>query len=333
MRMQKFLTVTLFSAMIALVAPAAWAQTAQPVKLRIAAAGLGSSWYVVSSAISELMKPQLPPQSTVDVLPSAGGVGNAILAADGRADLALTHSVVARWALDGTVAFKAKQENLRGIAGAIDKYDMAFVITKKSGITSIEDLKAKKFPLRLTTVDVGGLGELGARHILEAYGLSYDMIKSWGGSVTHTSRQVIVGSIRDGHADAFMHIVTPGHPALSEVVLTTDMRFLPLSEGAVKFLGEKYGWGRGGIPAKTFKGQDEDILTVSAPTVMVASKTVSDNAAYLVTKTLVEQKDKLIQAHAGMKGFDPAQACKKENIWLPLHPGAEKYYKEKGYLK
>lgn len=333
MRARRLVCMMLVLSMVALAAPAAWSQTSQPVKLRFAAAGLGSSWYVVASAISELLRPQLPAQSTVDVLPSAGGIGNAIIAADGRADLALTHSVVARWALDGTVAFKTKQENLRGIAGAIDKYDMAFVITKKSGITSIDELKAKKFPLRLTTVDVGGLGEMGTRHILEAYGLSYDLIKSWGGSVTHTSRQVIVGSIRDGHADAFVHIVTPGHPALSEVVLTTEMRFLPLSVGAVKSLNEKYGWGKGMIPAKTFKGQDEDVLTVSAPTVLVCGKGVADEAVYRLTKIIVEEKDKLIRAHAGMKGFDPAQACKKENIWLDLHPGAAKYYKEKGFLK
>jgi len=308
-------------------------QTTKPVKLRFAAAGLGSSWYVVAAAISELLRPQLPQGSTVDVLPSAGGVGNAILISEGRAEIALTHSVIARWAHDGTVSFKTKQENICGIVGEMDKYDMAVVVTKKCGITSIDQIREQKFPLRLMTVDVGGLGELGTRHILEAYGMSYEALKSWGGSVTHTSRQVIASSIRDGHADAFIHIVTPGHPALSEIVLTTEMRFLPLKGEAIKLLGEKYGWGKGNIPANTFKRQEQDVPTVSAPTVIVSTKTIPDEVAYLLTKTVSEEKVKLVQAHAGMKDFNPSEAWKKEKIWVDLHPGATKYFKEKGWLK
>lgn len=308
-------------------------QTTKPVKLRFAAAGLGSSWYVVAAAIAELLKPQLPAGSTVDVLPSAGGVGNAILIAENRAELALTHNVIARWAYDGTVSFKTKQENICGIVGEMDKYDMAVVVTKKSGITSIDQIKEKRFPLRLMTVDVGGLGELGTRHILEAYGMSYENLKSWGGSVTHTSRTVIASAIKDGHADAFIHIVTPGHPALSEIVLTTEMRFLPLKEDSIKTLGDKYGWGKGIIPANTFKRQEQDVQTVSAPTVLVATKTIPDEVAYLLAKTISEDKAKLVQAHAGMKDFNPSEAWKREKIWVDLHPGAIKYFKEKGWLK
>ena len=326
------LTITIFS-MIFLWVGNSLSQTTKPVKLRFAAAGLGSSWYVVAAAISELLRPQLSSGSTVDVLPSPGGVGNAIMVSEGRAEIALTHSVIARWAHDGTVAFKAKQENILGIVGAMDKYDMAVVLTKKCGITSIDQIKEKKYPLRLMTVDVGGLGELGTRQILEAYGMSYEALKSWGGSVTHTSRTVIASSIRDGHADAFIHIVTPGHPALSEIVLTTEMRFLPLKEEAIKILEEKYGWGRGSIPANTFKGQEQDVSTVSAPTVVVATKTISDDVAYLLTKTISEGKAKLVQAHAGMKDFNPSEAWKREKIWVDLHPGAMKYFKEKGWLK
>jgi len=309
------------------------AQGAKPIHLRIAAAGLGSSLYVYAAAIGELLKPHLPQGSTVDILPSPGGVANAILVADGRAELALTHSVAARWANDGTVSFKTKQENIRGIVGEMDAYFMAVIVTKKSGISSIDQIKEKKFPLRLMTVPVGGNGEIGTRHILESYGMSYEMLKSWGGSVAHTSRTAITDAMRDGHADAHIHIATPGHPAISEIALTTDVRFLPLKEEIIKTLGNKYGYSKTSIPAKTFKRQDDEVPTIGAPTVLIAAKTLPDEVAYWTAKVVSENKAKLVQAHAGLKDFNPEEAWKREKVWTDLHPGAAKYYKERGWMK
>ena len=253
--------------------------------------------------------------------------------ADGRAELALTHSVAARWAHDGTVSFKTKQENIRGIVGEMDTYYMAIVVTKKSGLTSIEQIKEKKFPLRLMTVPVGGNGELGARHILEAYGMSYEMLKSWGGAITHTSRTAITDALRDGHADAHIHIVTPGHPALSEITLTTDVRFLPLKPEVIDTLSGKYGYSKIAIPANTFKRQESDVPTVGSPTVLIASKQLPNEVTYWIAKVVSENKAKLVQAHAGLKDFNPQEAWKKEKIWVDLHPGAVQYYKERGWIK
>lgn len=181
--MSRRTVVALFGLLLAigLVVAPGFAQTPKPLKLRFAAAGLGSAYYVYAAAIADLLKPHLPPGSTVDILPSPGGVANTILVGDGRAEIGLTPSPSVRWALEGTVSFKGKQEGIRGIYGDMDEFYVATIVTKKSGIRSLEEIKEKKFPLRLMTVPVGGNGEIAARHILEAYGMSYDMLKSWGG--------------------------------------------------------------------------------------------------------------------------------------------------------
>lgn len=311
----------------------ALAQTAKPLKLRFAAAGLGSAYYVYAAAIAELLKPHLPAGSTVDIVPSPGGVANTILVAEGRADIGLTPAPSVRWALDGTPPFKAKQAGVRGIYGDMDTFYVAAIFTKKSGIRSLEEVKEKKFPLRLMTVPVGGNGELATRHILEAYGMDYAMLKAWGGSVSHTSRTAITDALRDGHADAFIHTVGPGHPAVTEIVVSTPVQFLPLSDKVIKQLADRYGYTQAKIAANDFKSQDYEVPAIGCPTIMIASKTLPDEVAYWLAKVVAENKDKLVMAHAALKVFDAAEAWKKEKMWADQHPGALKYFKERGWAK
>jgi hypothetical protein len=327
--------VALFGLLLAigLVVAPGFAQTPKPLKLRFAAAGLGSAYYVYAAAIADLLKPHLPPGSTVDILPSPGGVANTILVGDGRAEIGLTPSPSVRWALEGTVSFKGKQEGIRGIYGDMDEFYVATIVTKKSGIRSLEEIKEKKFPLRLMTVPVGGNGEIAARHILEAYGMSYDMLKSWGGSVTHTSRTATTDALKDGHADAFIHTVGPGHPAVTEIVVSTEVRFLPLSAGVITQLAGKYGYTQDRIAANDFKTQDYEVPTIGCPTIMIVSKALPDDVAYWLAKVVAENKEKLVVSHAALKVFNPAEAWKKEKMWADQHPGALKYFKERGWAK
>jgi TRAP transporter TAXI family solute receptor len=317
-----------------LVSPApVQAQGAKPLKLRFAAAGLGSAYYVYAAAIADLLKPHLPAGSTIDILPSPGGVANTILVADGRAEIGVTPAPSVRWALDGTVSFKTKLETVRGIYGDMDEFYVASIVTKKSGIRSFEGIKEKKFPLRLMTVPVGGNGEIAARHLLEAYGMSYDMLKSWGGSITHTSRTAITDALKDGHADAFIHTVGPGHPAVGEIVVSTDVRFIPVSTAVINQLAGKYGYTRDRIKANDFKTQDYEVPTIGCPTIMIVNKNLPDDVAYWLAKVLAENKERLVVAHAALKVFEPAEAWKKEKMWADQHPGAMKYFRERGWAK
>lgn len=303
----------------------------EAVHLRLATTGIGSGWYIYGANFAQLIRKQLPKGSTIDVLPFSGGVGNPKLLESGEAELALAHTLTAYWAREGLEAYKAPLKSVQGVAGGLDQYWMGFMVSKKTELTSLAELKAKQYPLRLLTVPLGGLGEAGTRLILKAYGMSYDDLQAWGGSVKHVPRSPVPGTIREGKADAWSHIVNIGHPTATELATVVEMRFLPLSPDVIEKLS-RVGFIPETIPAGTFPGQEGAISTVGSPTVLLARADLPDELVYLVTKTLAENTDAMVKGHAALKDFDPKAAWRREKLQAPLHPGAARYYKERGWM-
>jgi hypothetical protein len=307
-----------------------WALDAQ--KVRIATLELGSSWYVYGGLMADVLRKELPKGSTIDVLPYAGGVGNMNLVSSGDAELGMGFPVTGKWASEGQIAYDKKMANLRGLVGGFDEYFVGIVATKKSKITALEDIAKKKTPIHLVTVTRGSLGEVANRQITDAVGAGYKMIESFGGKVTHTSFGVISKMIVDGQADLFMQVVTAGHPAMTEIAITADVIFLGLSEEVVKKVAV-YGWTPATLPANTFKGQTSPVRTIGTTTCLIARDKMPSDVAYAITKAICENGETLAKGHAGLKPFNPQKGWRFENLGLPLHPGAERYYKEKGWVR
>ncbi len=328
--MRRILTWILTLGLIFSVAPSAWALEAQ--KLRIATLEMGSSWYVYGGVMGDILRKELPRGSVIDVLPYAGGVGNMTLVDKGDAELGLGFPVTGKWAFNGEMAYDKKMPNLRGLVGGFDEYFVGIVVTKKSNLTSLDDMVKKKMPIHLVTVTKGSLGEFANRQITEALGAPYKTIESFGGKVTHTSFGVITKMLVDGKADVFMQVVTAGHPAMTEIAITADVVFLGLSDEVVRKLAV-YGWSPATLPANTFKGQATPLRTIGTTTCLITTDKLPGEVAYAVTKALCENRETLAKGHAGLKPFNPPEGWKPENLGLPLHPGAEKYYREKGWMK
>jgi len=303
-----------------------------PVHLRLASQDLGSAWYVYGANFAKLWRSALPKGSTIDVLPYGGAPANGMLMGKGEAELGFSYPAIANWALKGKVAFPTKIDVITGLVGALDKYYLAVIATKRSGIQSLEDVATKKIPVRLVSQPVGSSGEFSMRLLLEAYGMSYEAIKSWGGSVTPTSTSVAQAQMTDGKADIWIQVVTAGHPAISELAISTELKFIPTEEKIIKKMVE-YGYEKTVLPAKVFKGQDKEVNLVGFPTILIGHKDLKNEVAYLLTKVLMENKIELGKGHAGLKDFSPEEAWKFEQFEIPLHPGAKKYYQEKGFIK
>ena len=305
----------------------------QPLNLDLATFNMGSSWYVYGTTISELARDVLPKGSKVNVLAHAGGVGNLKLVGDGKAQLGLGFNVTDKWAYEGKHVYDKAYPNLRGLAGYMDEYYFGMVTRKGLEITELAQLKEKKPAIDLMTVPVGGLGEAITKLVLEHYGITYEDIKAWGGSVQHTDHKTIIESFRDGKADMYMHTISKGHPSLTELAVTTPLNFIGMQEHTIEKLCNEYGFVKAELPAGTFNGQDEAVPTIGLTTTFFTTEDLSEDIAYKITKALVENKEALEQGHKALKRFTPEDACKPEGIGIPLHPGAEKYYKEAGLLK
>lgn len=316
-------------ALVLAVAPAA-AQT--PVNLAIATLDAGSAWYVYGATIAELLRKALPPGSNVDVKPFAGGVGNAKLVARNETPIGLSFTITNRWAFEGKEAYDTPLENLRGLVGGLDTYYLVAVVARRLNIASLRDVKERRLPVRVYSQPVGSLGEFGGRQLLRAYGITYADIRSWGGSTTHVGYNVIVDAFKDGRADVLLAVITPKHPSVSEIATFTDVAFLGLEPEVVKTLAP-LGYTPTTMPANLFKGQAQPVSTVGFPTVVITNKDLPEPVAYTVTKTIVENKDALVRGHAGLAAFDPPTAWQPEKVGIPLHPGAERLYREKGWMR
>jgi uncharacterized protein len=304
----------------------------QPVNLAFATLDTGSAWYVYGATIAELLRKTLPAGSNIDVKPRSGGVGNPLLVARNETPLGLGFTVTNRWAYEGKEAYKAPQENLRALVGGLDTYYMVAVATKKLGISSVREIKDKKLPVKIYTQPIGSLGEFAGRQVLRAGGMSYNDIKGWGGTTTHVGYNVIIDAFKDGRADILFAVITPKHPSVSEIVNSVDVKFLGLDADVTKTL-LPLGYTAATMPPETFKGQTEAVSTVGFPSVVITNKDLPEPIAYTVTKTIIENKDALVRGHAGLAEFDPKTAWQPEKVGIPLHPGAEKAYREKGWMK
>jgi len=216
--------------------------------------------------------------------------------------------------------------------GGLDTYYLVVIAAKKLNIASLKDVKDKKLAVKAMSLPVGSLGEFAMRQLLREYGMSYADIKGWGGSIANANYNIIVDAFKDGRADLLVSVATPKHPSISEIATFTDVRFLVIEPERVKGLAP-LGYNPATMPSDTFKNQTQPVATVGFPTVLITNAALAEPLAYTITKTIVENKEALVRGHAGLAEFEPKTAWKPDEVGLPLHPGAERVYREKGWMK
>ncbi len=331
MRINRLLSALCSTILFATGTGAAMAQSG-PQNLAFSTLGQGTAWYVYGATMAEILRKTLPPGSNIDVKPFSGGVGNPKLVAKNETPLGLSFTVTNRWAAQGVEGYDTKIDNLRGLVGGLDSYYLIAMGAKKLNVNSLKEVKDRKLPVKLYTLPVGSLGELGAKQLLKEYGITYENVKSWGGSITHQGYKIIVDAFKDGRADLLIAVITPKHPSITEIATFTDVRFLNLETDRIKGLGA-LGYQAATMAPDNFKGQSQPVTTVGFPTVLITNSALPEPIAHTITKTVIENKEALVRGHAGLADFDPASSWKPENVGVTLHPGAERAYREKGWLK
>jgi len=294
----------------------------------------GSAWYNYGATIGSQIEDAVD-GTKVEVLPYSGGIGNPELVASGEAQIATSFSAVTAWAhegLGGTPFEDEPLDNLRMLVGGIDQYYFGPIAPANAAFDSLDEVVDGELGIGIVSQPRGSLGDIGTNMVLEAYGAGTDDIESWGGNFEPTSTDVATTAIGDRKADLWIQAITAGHPGITELAQTSDIKILPISDDAVEALSD-FGLTPATLPGGTFRGQDDDVQLVGFNTSIIASTDLDDETAYEITKAIVESADALASANAGMAGFDPALAASEEmTSGVPLHPGAERYYKEAGLL-
>ena len=294
----------------------------------IGAGSIGGSWFIITTAMYDLF------QRNIDglrytILPG-GAVANPIAVSRGLATAALGYTSMLHAAARGEPPFPAAIEDMRGILNLNVSGVVHAIVRRDSGITALSDLAAEHYPLSVDTGPRGTGGELAASRLLELYGASYANIRDWGGSITHSSYREALDRMKDGHIEAFINDDVIGNPLFVDIALSRDVVILPMDEAVREQMVERFGYARAVIPAGTYRGQTEDVASTSQDFVFFTRADMSADLVYAMTRLTFENIADLVATHPIFSALDVAKG--PLGFPIPLHPGAERYYREIGVL-
>lgn len=295
----------------------------------VAAGSIGGSWFIITTALFDLYSKNIE-GLTYNIVPG-GGVSNPIAVQGGKATVGMGYNTNLFAAYNGLPPNKEKLQDIRLIFSLNVSSVLHPFILASAPVATFEEIAAKKYPLKADTGPRGTGGELAAQRAMEAHGVSYDNIKSWGGSITHSSYREASGRLVDGHIEAFINDDIINAPTFVELTLARPIRIMPLSQAAIDKLAADFGYGKAVIPANTYRNQTADIPSISQTHMLFGHKSLPDDLVYAMTKLAFENKATLVAAHPIFSSLDPVKGA--QGLPIPLHPGAEKYFREVGAIK
>lgn len=299
-------------------APAPAGKTTQ---LLLATGGTAGTYYPLGGAMAQIFNTKIA-NMNVTAQATGAAIENVRLINKKEADLAIVQSDIMDYAFKGAEVFKEKMPDIRAIAILYPEI-IQVVVPGESDIKGIEDFKGKKI-----SVGAPGSGnEANSRQIFEAYQMDYKML-----TPNYLSYAESAERFKDKQIDAFLFTTGAPNSAIQEIATSQSIRMLAIPDDKIAAITQKYPFlAPATVPANTYKGQTADVKTVAVQAALIANKGISDEIVYNITKALFENQAALAQAHAKGKELSLEKAIK--GISIPLHPGAEKYYKEKGLIK
>ena len=252
-----------------------------------------------------------------------GSVQNINLMQQGKINVGFTTIDVLYDAYHGKGQFKSHPYKDFRILAALYPNVGQMLTTKGSGIKSIEDFKGKKF----VPGAPGSSTRILAEQIFEAYGLTLKDVNAQYVGFTEATNLM-----RNHQVDGT--IVMAGVPtsAVVEILSSADGQLVGIDEEHIKKLEKNPLYKKYVIPAGTYDGQDQDVTTISQINLLIVPKQLPDDEVYDLTKSLWENIEEIGNSITAAKGAKLEQAA-SNLAGLPLHPGAKKYYQEKGVLK
>jgi TRAP transporter TAXI family solute receptor len=307
-----------FAVAIVLSSPAVGADGKKLEAVTIATGNQGTPWSVVGAAISQVMA-KAGVRSNTEL---GGGLSNVVTVSNNRTNTGFTMAAVLPMAYAGEKPFPGKIDNVRGI-GSFMINTTHVVVRKDAGVKSFADLKGKAF----ATQPVGNVTTVAFELLLKANGLSDQDVKLSRGGQEFGANQ-----LKDRKVAGFTATTGVPSAAFIDAAQTIDVAFLPVTDDALKKVQKlNDGFVRGFIPAGSYAGQAEAIPTIITQSMLITNTKVSDDDAYFITKTIVEGLDTIRNSHGSVKDLTPVDMAVMPAI--ELHPGAKRYYAEKGYLK
>lgn len=310
---------------VAFALPSDYAAAAKRRYVSIAAGWVTGAYFPMAGAISRIAWKHLKEDGIKVTAESSGAsVANSKLIGAGDTDFAILQNDIASYAYHGKEGmFDSPIKNLLGVCTLFPEH-VQLVARKDSNIKSVADLKGKKVAIG----PVGSGTTENAKQILEAWGLTTDDLAK----AEQLTASQSADYIKDGRLDAAFFTVAVGAAVIMDTALIVDADIVPIEGETVDKLIAKYPfYAKQVVTGGTYKGNDSDVNTVSVMAMLSARADLEEDIVYKILSAMYSDLDQLKQAHDKFK--DIAMDKGLVGMGIPLHPGAEKYFKEKGILK
>ncbi|MBN2033543.1 MAG: TAXI family TRAP transporter solute-binding subunit [Deltaproteobacteria bacterium] len=319
MKLGKVVMVVVLALGLSAFAPQAMAKT----DVLFGGASIVGVYYQVALQISNLMNKNMGDKYNYIGRPTGGSVFNINAIIRETFDFGVAQSDRNFQAFKGLADWQGKPvTNMRSVF-SMHPETVMLVTRKDTGIKKVADIKGKH-------INIGNPGSgqrFNAEEVLKIYGIDKDKDITAEGLQQHEASRALV----DRKIDAFFYTVGNPSAAIEEPAQSVDMVMIPLDHPDIKKLAEEkpyYVYTK--IPAGTYKGVDYDVPTYAVTATVISHEKVPDEVVYDMVKTVFERLDDLKKSHAAFRILEPKQML--QGLSAPFHPGAIKYYKEKGWM-
>ena len=318
MKMTKWLA----TAAMAVAAVASVPAHADTKFINILTGGQSGVYYPMGVALSQIYNKNIPDaKSTAQVTKASAENMNLIQAGRGELAFALADTVSDAYTGNTEAGFKAPLKKLRGMTATYNNY-IQIVANADSGIKTLADLKGKRISVGAARSGT----ELNARAVLKAAGLTYaDFAK-----VEYLPFGESVELMKNRQLDVTLQSAGLGVSSIRDLATSVKIVVVPIPADVVAKINNP-AYQPATIPGSTYEGMAGDTPTVAVPNFLITSEAVPDDLVYQMTKVFYEQLDTLKSTHNAAKTIELANALK--GMPVPVHPGAERYYKEVGLIK
>ena len=283
-------------------------------------------YYPLAGAMSRIAynAKDLNIRATVEA--SGASVANAQLIGAGDADFALLQNDIAFYAYNGATLAAFKGKPVKNMGGIFTIYPelIHIVASQASGVKSIRDLKGK----RVVLGPPGSGTEQNALQTLEVYGIKEsDLARA-----ERIDAAAAADQLKDGRVDAAFFTTGLGSAVIIDTFISGKVAMIPIDHVPAEALRKQYPfYTLEKIPANTYKGQEREVMTPAVMAMMVARADLSEDLVYKFTKAIFDNLPQFHSAHAAAKGLTLQTA--QNGMPVPLHPGAEKFYRDKGIAR
>jgi len=284
--------------------------------IRLMTGPQGGVWVPLGGQLKDMWEKSVPGLSVLS-LPGAG-IANVRAIEEGKADVGFGNSISTVDALAGNPPFNKPHRKVCNVATLYPQY-YQMVVPVDSGINSVKDLKGKT----ITTQPRGNTGELITQQILKVNGLSYSDVKT-----SFVSYSDSVEQVKDGHAVAFSLGTAIPSGAIMDLASARDVKLVDMAGDLEGMRKLNPGYTLVVIPKGTYPKQDKDVSVIGYATHIVASCDLPEQTVYTMTKAIADGVAAMTAVSKTMADLTPKGMA--EDIGVPFHAGAARFYKEQG---